>query len=323
MPRIPRVKADNGVYHIIMRGPKEISLFRSKNDKDKFLTILKKYKNIFLFDVFAYCLMDTHIHLLIDSKNADISMFMKSINQSYAQYYNKIYDRRGHVFMDRFKSFVASKEENIVSMSAYIHNNPKDIRGYSKTVENYDYSSFGIYIGKTKNKYNIINCEFLLNYYCKDPIKAAQQYYTYVKNRCTDKEQHIQDILINFSDKLNLQYNLSNDTSYYFSGVKPLVKDITPKEVLNFFFKEYNLDSSLINIKYNRKISNYRAIIVLIMRSFCNYTFQQISNIINNFTHSSLSRLCTKGYLLISNDAYYKNIAATFLEKYSVNYNYD
>ncbi|MEW9094102.1 MAG: transposase [Clostridiaceae bacterium] len=322
MPRIPRVKVDNGIYHVIMRGPKEINLFRTKNDKDKFLTILRKYKNIFLFDVLAYCLMDTHIHLLIDPKNADISMFMKSINQSYAQYYNRIYDRCGHVFIDRFKSFVALKEEQIVSMSAYIHNNPKDIKGYNKSVENYGYSSFGIYIGKTKDEHQIINCRFLLNYYCKDPIQAAQQYYSYVKNRCTDRDQYIQDILVNLNDKLNLKYNLSNDISCYYSGIKPLIKDITPEEVLNFFFKECNLDNTLFNIKYNRKISNYRAIIVLVLRSFCNYTFQQISNIINNFTHSSLSRLCTKGYFLISNDKYYKNIIDTFLEKYSINYDY-
>lgn len=317
MPRIPRIKVCNGTYHVIMRSPNEINLFKSTCDKDKFLSILKKYKEIYVFEVFSYCLMDTHIHLLIHTKKADISKIMKSINQSYAQYYNWKYQRRGHVFADRFKSIIAPKEENIISMSSYIHNNPKDIPGYSKNVENYPYSSFSIYIGKSKDKHKIINPHFILNYYSKDPIKAMEEYYIYVKKKLLASHQLENYKLFTSESKDIIKHNLDNHSYYYVSEFKPMVKSIQPEEVINFIFNNCKLNKEQFFTKYNHSMSNYRAIAILIMRAFCNYTIEQISTVINNFTQSSLSSLSSKGYLLISSDEYYRNIVKSFLEEYS------
>ena len=82
MPRVARVKHENGIYHIMVRSISDIPLFRDSADKDKYLQLIKKYQGIYLFKVYAYCLMTTHGHMAIDCCGADISKIMKSINQS-------------------------------------------------------------------------------------------------------------------------------------------------------------------------------------------------------------------------------------------------
>lgn len=165
LPRTSRVKRETAIYHIMARSISEVQLFKSIDDKNKFLSYIKKYKNIFSFRVYAFCIMDNHIHLLIDSNGADISKFMHSINQCYAQYYNRKYNRNGHVFGDRFKSKIADSDSSIICMSAYIHNNPKDIKGFKNCVENYKYSSLGIYLGRHKDNFNLIDKDFILQYF--------------------------------------------------------------------------------------------------------------------------------------------------------------
>ncbi|WP_027626177.1 transposase [Clostridium lundense] len=314
MPRTARVKCFNGIYHITMRSFKEFNLFKNSSDKDKFLNILKKYKDIFLFKVFAYCLMDTHVHLLIHSNGADISKFMHSINQSYAQYYNKKHNRYGHVFSDRFKSIIAEKDTDIILMSAYIHNNPKDIKGYKNCVENYNYSSYSTYLGNKDNIFNLIDFHPILNYFNEDLILSRKRYYNFVKNRLSKATK-----LIDIKWDVKSDEHLKNSIDYI-NEKTPLIRSLEPEDVMNFIYKSCNIDSTIINIKYNKKISAYRSICVLIMRCFCNFTFNQISQVISNYTQSYLSKLCSKGYELISNDPDYKIILDSFLYEYSFTY---
>lgn len=312
LPRTSRIKTYNGIYHITMRSLKEFDLFRTTNDKDKFLNILKKYKDIFLFKIYAYCLMDTHVHLLIYSNGADISKFMHSINQSYAQYYNVKHDRRGHVFSDRFTSTIASKDTDVALMSAYIHNNPKDIKGYRNSVENYEYSSFNVYIENNTNKFNLVDCNFVLNYFNDDPIISRTRYYNFVKSRLSKSGESVEI-------KLDIESIESLKTpTEYTSGKTPLLRYLRPQEVMKFIYEISNIDNITINIKYNRNISNYRSVCVLIMRCFCDFTFTQIAKVINNYTQSSLSRMCNKGYNLVCNNPNYKNILENFLNRYSL-----
>src|SRR6056297_3648075 len=98
MPRTARIKSGDSIYHIMVKSVGGTNLFRSDMDKDMYLGIIKKYQKIFDFKVYAYCLMDTHGHFMIDSNGSDVSKFMHRINQSYAQRYNRRYKRSGHLF---------------------------------------------------------------------------------------------------------------------------------------------------------------------------------------------------------------------------------
>jgi REP element-mobilizing transposase RayT len=310
LPRIARIKFNNANYHIMMRSISELPLFRNNKDKEKFLEILSKYKNMFMFNVLAYCLMDTHVHLLIYANGADISKFMHAINQSYAQYYNKKYNRHGHVFADRFKSKIAKKDFDILNISAYIHNNPKDIRGYRNCVENYKYSSFGIYIGKIKNNYNIIDTNFLLNYYGEDPILCRKRYFKFVKQVINSD---INQIDIN-------EFEFINAPSKYISGKEVLLRNMNPQTIINFICKNLNTDYLDIYIKYKKSTSDLKALCVFILRGLCDYKLTEISSFIRNLTLSSLSKLCSKGYDLVKSNSNYRQIINKLVKQYGKTY---
>lgn len=104
MPRQRRKLSKTGTYHIMLRGNERKSLFPEEEDYRKFLQILATKKRDDSFLLYAYCLMSNHLHLLIREKKQNISQIMKRINIAYAYYFNKKYNRVGHVFQDRFKS---------------------------------------------------------------------------------------------------------------------------------------------------------------------------------------------------------------------------
>lgn len=308
LPRTPRIKSHTAIYHIMARSISEVRLFRSNDDKNKFLSYLKKYKDMFSFYVYSFCLMDNHVHLLIDSNGADVSKFMHNINQCYAQYYNRKYNRTGHVFGDRFKSKIADTDLSVMLISAYIHNNPKDIKGFKQHVENYKYSSLGIYLGKWQDAFNIIDKNFILQYFNPDPVLAIVRYFEFVKSRT---ETSIDDTTID-------DLELVNTYTTYKSYSKPLIRDITPEQIIEFVSSSYNFNKFDINIKYNHSASEFRSICIFLMRNLCNLYYSQICDIIGNITLSSVSYLCNKGYNIVHNTLKYHNIINKFLEKYQV-----
>jgi putative transposase len=126
MPRIARAKSHESIYHIMCRSISEFNLFRDDDDKNHYLDLLKRYCSRFHCSVFAYCLMDTHLHLHLDPQGFDVSRFMHGVNLSYAVYYNLKHKRHGHVFQGRFESKVTASDKYNLAVSAYIHNNAKD-----------------------------------------------------------------------------------------------------------------------------------------------------------------------------------------------------
>lgn len=93
MPRQSRILSKSKTYHVMIRGNERKSIFIDEEDKFRFIqTLCEKNKNKQYF-IYAYCLMDNHVHLLINEGNDEISRIMKRINVSYAYYFNKKYGR--------------------------------------------------------------------------------------------------------------------------------------------------------------------------------------------------------------------------------------
>ena len=104
MPRYPRRYSKTGIYHIMLRGNERKDIFVDKQDKKKFImTVIQKKANE-AFKLYAYCIMDNHLHLVIKEQNEPISQIVKKITTSYAYYFNNKYKRVGHLFQDRYRS---------------------------------------------------------------------------------------------------------------------------------------------------------------------------------------------------------------------------
>ncbi|WP_235182790.1 REP-associated tyrosine transposase [Gracilibacillus boraciitolerans] len=124
LPRQARRKSKSGVYHIMLRGANKQEIFHDNEDNARFMNILNKYKKQVQLKIFAWCLMNNHVHLLIKEGEEELSVTMKRIAVSYVQYYNKKYSTTGHLFQDRFKSENVETKRYFLSVVRYIHQNP-------------------------------------------------------------------------------------------------------------------------------------------------------------------------------------------------------
>ena len=125
MSRIPRTAYDSNLFHITCRGNNKQTIFKDTKDYRKFLKILKKYKEKFLFKLYSYTLMRTHIHLAIESTaNFSISKIMQAINLSYSFHFRKKYNYVGHVWQGRFTSSPVGNDCYLLRCLRYIDLNP-------------------------------------------------------------------------------------------------------------------------------------------------------------------------------------------------------
>jgi len=103
MPRKSRFNMA-GFHHIVNRGIERSNVYRSDEDKNKFLQIVCKACRTYKVNVHDYCLMDNHYHLLIQTTSENLSLFMRQINSNYATYFNKKYKRSGYLWQGRYRS---------------------------------------------------------------------------------------------------------------------------------------------------------------------------------------------------------------------------
>lgn len=145
MPRQARKKSNSGIYHIMLRGINRQRIFEDEEDCLRFLETLQKYKSQCEFELYAYCLMGNHIHLLMKEGKDDLTQIFKRIAGSYVYWYNWKYHRCGHLFQDRFKSEPVETDEYFLTVLRYIHQNPVKAM-LCQCAEEYSYSSMREYL---------------------------------------------------------------------------------------------------------------------------------------------------------------------------------
>jgi len=114
----------NGFYHIINRGVAKNNIFLCDDDFKKFLEIIQEASEDYDFEIFSFCLMDNHYHLLVKIKNKNLSVIMQKINSRYSIYFNHKYNRVGPLWQGRFKSWFVYDESYLKSLIRYIEFNP-------------------------------------------------------------------------------------------------------------------------------------------------------------------------------------------------------
>ena len=151
MPRPPRLLLSRSYYHIMTRGNNKNFVFKKDDDYRYYLDLMSKYKNELPFDLFHYCLMPSHVHMLMKTQKAhSFSLFMKKINLAYFHYYKRKYRWVGHFWQDRFKSQPVGKDEYFIQCGKYIELNPVR-KGLVVNPEEYRYSSYRFYVLGDKN----------------------------------------------------------------------------------------------------------------------------------------------------------------------------
>ncbi len=175
-------------YHIYNRGVEKRKIYMDKNDYYRFIHDLYEFndsaptnpnhsridrsrtsinsKRDCLVEIICFCLMPNHYHLLLSANDKNnLTQFMRKIGTGYTNYFNKRYDRTGHLFQGKYKSVLIENDEYLIHLSRYIHLNPIKNKGASiKQLNKYKYSSYLDYTGKI-NFPSLISKEFLENYF--------------------------------------------------------------------------------------------------------------------------------------------------------------
>ena len=149
MPRPKRIFERNAIYHVYNRANNKRGINLTNTTFDYFCSMLSELKKKYEIEIYAYCLMTNHYHLLIKTLQPNLDKFMKEFGQQYAQHINKLLNSDGPVFVSRYKAKLIHDDAYLLQVFRYIHLNPVE----ANLVEHfYDYpwSSATHYLNTTK-----------------------------------------------------------------------------------------------------------------------------------------------------------------------------
>ena len=147
MARKPRVEFGGAFYHVICRGNQRQVIFHSDADRKYYLERLDQYRQRYGFKVYAYVLMTNHVHLLIETGRVPLSRIMQGLQLRYTGYFNKKYNKVGHLFQGRYKAILCDRDAYLLELVRYLHLNPERMQSPLEAVK-YRWSSHGAYLGK-------------------------------------------------------------------------------------------------------------------------------------------------------------------------------
>lgn len=229
MPRIGRKLSESKTYHVMIRGNERKSIFLDDEDRSRFIEILYEKSKENKYTVYAYCLMDNHVHLLIAEGSNAISLIMKRINVSYAYYFNKKYGRIGHLFQDRFKSEVIEEDTYLLAVVRYIHNNPVKA-GIVEKIQDYQWSSYPLYVNQNNEAMDIVPTSVLLELFSQNRNRAVELFIEY-------SQQQTEERFIDIKEEANSNKLIQNE--------------IEARSFIEDYLREKNADLSDLTIKAN------------------------------------------------------------------------
>jgi putative transposase len=119
-----RIQYEGALYHITSRGNAKSSIFPEEEDRMAFLDVLCRVNERYHWLCHAYCLMNNHYHLMIETPEGNLSSGMRQLNGVYTQYFNRRRQSVGHLFQGRYKAILVQKESHFLEVSRYVVLNP-------------------------------------------------------------------------------------------------------------------------------------------------------------------------------------------------------
>lgn len=145
--RNARKQSAADIYHVTSRGVGRHLVFEDDDDRVYYLELLTRLKQEHDVKILAWCLMDNHVHLLLQAPLEQVGMLMRSLGSTYAQHYNRRYDHVGHLFQGRFDSEPIESDEYLLTAIRYVHQNPE--KAALSSTASYRWSSYSEYCGQS------------------------------------------------------------------------------------------------------------------------------------------------------------------------------
>jgi len=177
MPRVKRGLSDGLIYHVLNRGNGKEKIFHKEEDLWAFIELIKEAKKRYPLDIFAYCLMPNHFHIVVRPFQANyLSKWMQWLMTSHVRRYHRHYKTTGHIWQGRFKSFIIQKDEHLLTVLRYVERNPVRAR-LVFSAKDWNWSSHKERISEESEK--VID---------NIPINLPNEWSKYVDEPLTEKE---------------------------------------------------------------------------------------------------------------------------------------
>lgn len=178
MSRPLRIEFPGAVYHVTSRGNAKQKIFEDDKDRELFLSLIGHVVERYGWLCHAYCLMNNHYHLLIETPLPNLSRGMRQLNGLYTQRYNKRHTRVGHLFQGRFKSVLVEKEAHLLELCRYIDLNPLRAKIVDHPFK-WQWSSYGATVGRVPRPL-FLTTDWILRQFGDRLHDARQHYQVYV-----------------------------------------------------------------------------------------------------------------------------------------------
>lgn len=178
MARPLRLEFSGALYHVTSRGDRREDIYLTDNDRNAFLKILGEVCERYNWIVHAYCLMDNHYHILIETPDGNLAKGMRHLNGVYTQYFNRVHKRVGHVYQGRYKAIIIQKETYLLEVARYIILNP--VRALMvRTANDWYWSSYRATSGHCR-PHAWLNTNWIIAHFSKNLSTARERYRRFV-----------------------------------------------------------------------------------------------------------------------------------------------
>jgi putative transposase len=179
MSRPLRIEYPGALYHVTSRGNARRAIFKDNRDRLLFLDTLKKVTDRYHWICHAYCLMNNHYHLVIETPEGNLAKGMRQLNGIYTQAYNRWHRRVGHLYQGRYKAIVVDKESHLLEVCRYVVLNPVRAKAI-QDVEKWKWSSYGGTSGFAK-PHVVLTTDWVLAQFGEKRRLAQKRYGEFVK----------------------------------------------------------------------------------------------------------------------------------------------
>lgn len=287
MARPLRIEYPGAFYHIIQKGNEGQHIFLSDQDRMKFYDYLSVIHRRYKINIHAYCLMNNHYHLILETEKANLSNAMHYLNTSYTIYFNLNRKRTGHLFRGRYKSILVEADEYLHQLSKYIHLNPLRA-GLVKDPIDYKHSSLRYFVSSQKAPV-WLSMDFVLLIFDNNIVKAKSLYRKFIFDNIGNEADVIRKNMVlgflfgsqDFIDDIKSRFiNGKNDPEI------PILK--AARYQLSFNDIRTLVDKKIDNAKFFRKICIY------LTRRYTALSLKEIASLFNNISDAGISILCRR-----------------------------
>jgi len=179
MARPLRIEYPEAVYHITSRGNARNKIFSDDQDREIFLSTLDAVVTRYNWLCHAYCLMDNHYHLMVETPDANLSIGMRQLNGVYTQRYNRRHRKTGHLFEGRFKAILVQKDNYLLQLCRYVVLNPVGA-GVVEKPEAWRWSSYQATAGLRREP-GYLRTDWILGLFSSKKTVGQRQYRKFVR----------------------------------------------------------------------------------------------------------------------------------------------